>query len=169
MLCISNLALAGLYLAQLNVFYNLFNFCSNSTVSWPFNVWEFLVMTKICSYFVSYSSGHDHCTIAVCTQVGWALNMYVYNVILWITKPELNMLKIVLIIPSSTSQKFTHYSYFIPISLAIIPILFFYINISGTYWHLEKQELGFVVDAYIVQILVIQVKYWSMKVILTFS
>ena len=75
-------------------------------------------ITKICSYFVSYSSSHDYCTIAACTQVGWALNMYVYNVILWITKPEPNMLKIVLIIPSSTSQKFTQYSYFIPIPLA---------------------------------------------------
>ena len=30
-------------------------------------------------------------------------------------KPEPNMLKILLIVPSSTSQKVTHYSYFIPI------------------------------------------------------
>ena len=35
------------------------------------------------------------------------------------------MLKILPIIPSSTSQKFPHYSYFIPASLPIIPILFF--------------------------------------------
>ena len=34
------------------------------------------------------------------------------------------MLKTLLIIPSSTSQKFTHYCYFILISLPIIPILF---------------------------------------------
>ena len=40
-------------------------------------------------------------------------------------KPEPNMLKILLIIPSITSQKFTHYSYFITTSLPINPILFF--------------------------------------------
>ena len=39
------------------------------------------------------------------------------------------MLKILLIIPSGTSQKFTHYSYFIPMSLFIIPILFFFFMI----------------------------------------
>ena len=53
-------------------------------------------------------------------------------------KPEPNVLKILPIIPSSTSQKNT-YSYFILISLPIIPILFFSINASGMYWHLEKQ------------------------------
>ena len=42
-----------------------------------------------------------------------------------LSKPEPNMLKALLIIPSSNSQKFTHYSYFILISLPIIPILFF--------------------------------------------
>ena len=41
------------------------------------------------------------------------------------SKPEANMLKTLLIIPSSISQKFTHYSYFILILLSIIPILFF--------------------------------------------
>ena len=35
------------------------------------------------------------------------------------------MLNILLIIPSSTSQKMTHYSYFILVSLPIILILFF--------------------------------------------
>ena len=41
-------------------------------------------------------------------------------------KPEPNMLKSLPIILSSTSQKiFIHYSYFILISLPIIPILFF--------------------------------------------
>ena len=39
------------------------------------------------------------------------------------------MLKKLPIIPSSTSQKFTHYSHFILISLPIIPILF--LNING--------------------------------------
>ena len=45
--------------------------------------------------------------------------------ILHTSKPEPNMLKILPIIPSSTSQKFTHYFYFILISLPIIPILCF--------------------------------------------
>ena len=36
-----------------------------------------------------------------------------------------NMLKTLLIIPSSTSQKSTHYSFFILISLPIIPNVFF--------------------------------------------
>ena len=64
-------------------------------------------------------------------------------------------------------KNFTHYSYLILISLPIIPILFFCINVSGMYWHLEKQELDYVLVfcRYIVQILVIQVK-WSIKVIL---
>ena len=48
-------------------------------------------------------------------------------------KPEPNMLKILLIIPSSTSQKVTNYSYLILISLPIILILFFCINVSGNY------------------------------------
>ena len=51
-------------------------------------------------------------------------------------------------------------SYFILTLLPIIPILFFCVNnnVSGRYWHLEKQELGFVADIIIiVQILVIQV------------
>ena len=48
-------------------------------------------------------------------------------------KPEPNMLKILPIISSSTSQKFTNYSYFILISLLIIPMLLFCINVSGTY------------------------------------
>ena len=68
---------------------------------------------------------------------------------------------------SALPKKFTHYSYFILISLPIIPILFFCINVSGMCWHLEKQEFEFCCR-YIVQILVIQVK-WSMKVILAFS
>ena len=59
-------------------------------------------------------------------------------------KPQPNMFKILLIIPSSTSQTITHYSYFILISLPIIPMLFFCINVSGTYWLLEKQELDYV-------------------------
>ena len=46
---------------------------------------------------------------------------------------ELNMLKTLLIIPSSTFQKFTHYPYCILISLPIIPILFYCINIPGMY------------------------------------
>ena len=45
------------------------------------------------------------------------------------------MLKIFLIIPSSTSQKITHYSYFILISLPIIPINYyaFEFNFLGMY------------------------------------
>ena len=39
-------------------------------------------------------------------------------------RPEPNMLKILLIIPSSTSQKIIHYSFFILKSLPIIPTLF---------------------------------------------
>ena len=67
-------------------------------------------------------------------------------------------------------KKITHYSYFILISLPIIPMLFFCINVSGTYCHLEKQELDMYQFCcrYIGQILVIQVK-WSTKVILAFS
>ena len=42
------------------------------------------------------------------------------------SKPKPNMLKTLPIIPSSTSQKFTHYSYFIIVSLPIIPILFLF-------------------------------------------
>ena len=38
-------------------------------------------------------------------------------------KPEPSMLKILLIIPSISSQKITHYSYFILISLSITLIL----------------------------------------------
>ena len=49
------------------------------------------------------------------------------------TKLEPNMLKIVPIIPSSTFQKITHHSYFILISLPIIPKLFLCIDVSGTY------------------------------------
>ena len=41
-------------------------------------------------------------------------------------KAEHNMLKTSPIIPSNTSQKFTHYSYFIPISLFSIPFLLWY-------------------------------------------
>ena len=55
------------------------------------------------------------------------------------SKAEPNMLKILTIIPSNTSKKF--YSLFLFYSHIIIPILFFYINLSGMYWHLEKQEL----------------------------
>ena len=40
-------------------------------------------------------------------------------------KPEPNVLKTLPINPSSTSQKVTHYSYFILILLPIISILFF--------------------------------------------
>ena len=83
-------------------------------------------------------------------------------------KPEPNMLKILPIIPSSTSQKF--YPLFLFYSHIIIPILFFcIINVSDTYWHLEKQELNYVLVfcRYIVQILVTQVK-WSIKVIVAF-
>ena len=53
-------------------------------------------------------------------------------------KPEPNVLKISLTIPSSTSQKIAYNSYFVLISLPIIPILFFYINVSDIYWHLEN-------------------------------
>ena len=49
---------------------------------------------------------------------------------------EPNILKILPIIPSSTSQRIYPF-----ISLPIIPILFFrLINVSGTYWHLGEQE-----------------------------
>lgn len=43
-----------------------------------------------------------------------------------VNRPEPNMLKILPIIPSSTSQKITHYSYFIlkSLSIPIIPTLF---------------------------------------------
>ena len=44
-----------------------------------------------------------------------------------------NMLKISLIIPSSTSQKIAYNSYFVLISLPITPILFFYIHVSDMY------------------------------------
>ena len=46
------------------------------------------------------------------------------------------MLKTLLIIPSSTSQKITHahHSYFILISLPIIPILFFLFS-CFVHWH----------------------------------
>ena len=52
------------------------------------------------------------------------------------SKPEPNMLKILPIIPSSTSQKITHNSYFILISKPIIPIVFFLIY-SFRYWYLD--------------------------------
>ena len=58
-----------------------------------------------------------------------------------LSKPEPNMLKTLLIIPSSTSQKFTHYSYFIFISLPIIPILFFVFYCFAC-WHLEKHGIN---------------------------
>ena len=52
------------------------------------------------------------------------------------------MLKSLPIIPSSTSKRFTYYSYFILISLPIIlislpiiPILFFCINNAGIYMY----------------------------------
>ena len=48
-------------------------------------------------------------------------------------KPEPNMFKISLIIPSSTSQKIAYYSYFVIKSLPITPILFFCVNVSGNY------------------------------------
>ena len=61
---------------------------------------------------------------------------------------------------------FSHY--YVPIIL----IQFFCINVSGTYWHIEKQELDMYRFCcrymYIVQTLVTQVQ-WSMKVILAFS
>ena len=41
------------------------------------------------------------------------------------------MLKFLLVIPSSASQKIAHYSYFILLSLPIIPILFFMLFASG--------------------------------------
>ena len=44
-----------------------------------------------------------------------------------LAKLEPNMLKILPIIPSSTSQKMTYYSYFILISQPIIPTLFFFL------------------------------------------
>ena len=73
-------------------------------------------------------------------------------------KPESNMLNILLIIPSSTSQKITHYPYFIIISLYIYcSYIIFCINVSGIYKHLEKQELDMYrfCCRYSVQILVI--------------
>ena len=79
------------------------------------------------------------------------------------------MLKILPIIPSSTSQKINDYSYFMLISLPINPMLFFFINFSGTYWHLGSKNLQFYCR-YMVQILVIQVKHvQSMRVILALS
>ena len=49
-------------------------------------------------------------------------------------KPEPNMLKILPIVPSCTSQEnLPIILYFILILLPIIPILFFYINVSGMY------------------------------------
>ena len=69
--------------------------------------------------------------------------------------PEPNMLKISPIIPSSTSQKFTHYSYFILILLSVILILFFMLY-CFRYWHPERHGL----DAYfIVAIVQISVMY----------
>ena len=70
----------------------------------------------------------------------WSVVIVIMFGIIVISKPDPNMLKILLIILSSTSQKITH-SYFILISLTIILILFFCTNVSGTYWHLEKHEL----------------------------
>ena len=58
-----------------------------------------------------------------------------------LSKPKPNMLKTLLIIPSSTSQKFTHYSYFILISLPVTPILFFVFYCFAC-WHLEKHEIN---------------------------
>ena len=68
------------------------------------------------------------------------LDVYkIFMVELLITKPDPNMIKILPIIPSSTTKNY-HYSYFILIPLPIIPILFC-INVSGTHCYLEKQEL----------------------------
>ena len=64
------------------------------------------------------------------------------------------MLKSLPIIPSSTSQRIYPLFLFILLSLPIIPILFFCINVSGMYWHVEKQELE--IHSYIVHILMIQ-------------
>ena len=90
---------------------------------------------------------------------------YVYqglkNFYLQLAKPEPNMFKILPIVPSALPKKFAHYSYFI---LPIIPIVFFSINISGTYWHLEKQAKNSVFCRYLVQILVIQVNgQWKLS------
>ena len=93
------------------------------------------------------------------------------NITRYFSKPEPNMLKNLIDYSfQHFPKKFIHYSYFILISLPIIPILFLCINVSGTYCHSEKQNL----ESYhryidnIAHILVIQVK-WSMKVILAFS
>ena len=55
------------------------------------------------------------------------------------------MFKILLIIPSSTCQKITHYSYFILISLPIIPLLFFVVYYFKDWYTVEKRTLCIII------------------------
>ena len=62
------------------------------------------------------------------------------------------MLKILLIIPSSTSQKITHYSYFILKSLPIIPTLLSCFIVSSGDIQRSKEYIHFVVGSYSVNV-----------------
>ena len=50
-----------------------------------------------------------------------------------ISKPEPNILRIFQLFLPELLKKFTRYSYFILLSLPIIPLLYFCVNVLGTY------------------------------------
>ena len=78
------------------------------------------------------------------------------------------MLNILPIIPSSTSQKITHYSYFILKSLLIILIINYFASIFQVHIDIYRNKNSVLLEIYCAHFSVIQVK-WSMKVILGFS
>ena len=89
----------------LNIFCSLPSYFSNNYAR---KISTFLIITK--------------CTVHRITQIKWMIKL-AFSLVL--VKPERNMLKILWIIPSSTSQKLMHYSY---LFTYLIRILFFCIN-----------------------------------------
>ena len=70
----------------------------------------------------------------------WYIYILLYVLAHLVIKSESNMIRIVLIIPSSTSQNITFYSYCILISLPVLYISFCYsYTYSFNYWHPETR------------------------------